>query len=308
MRNGNLVAHRFDTTTRQLVGDAAVIRRGLWVSGVLSAFSASETGVIALVNQRVPMTELAWVDRAGKSMGSLYEPALWVHVAIAPDGKTVVAERIEPRTGSGGLWTIDVSRSVASRVSQGSTWDLSAAWSPASDRLAYNSFDQSGPGSLVVAVPDGTGHETLPLKTASIATLTDWLPDGTALVMNSGGDVMRVPIDGNSQPTPLVQTPFLEAYGKVSPNGRWLAYVSNESGKPEIYVRPLGGGAGRVRVSQSGGTQPRWQRDGQALYFVSEAGRIMASTIKLAPTLDVGTPVDSSIETERRPGRLPIRV
>jgi hypothetical protein len=101
-RNGDLVAHRFDTTTRQLVGDAAVIRRGLWVSGVQAAFSASETGVIALVNQRIPMTELARVDRAGKSMGSLYEPALWVHVAIAPDGKTVAAERIEPRTGSGG--------------------------------------------------------------------------------------------------------------------------------------------------------------------------------------------------------------
>jgi hypothetical protein len=117
--------------------------------------------------------------------------------------------------------------------------------------------------------------------------------------MNSGGDVMRVPIDGNSQPTPLVRTPFLEGYGKVSPDGRWLAYVSNESGKPEIYVRPLGGGAGRVRVSPSGGTQPRWQRDGKALYFVSEAGRIMASTITLAPTLDVGTPVDLSIETER---------
>jgi Tol biopolymer transport system component len=99
--------------------------------------------------------------------------------------------------------------------------------------------------------------------------------------------------------TPLVNTPFNESYGKVSPDGRWLAYVSNESGRPEIYVRPLAGGAGRWRVSQGGGSQPRWRRDGREIFFVSETNRIMAAPIAAGAAFDAGTPVELPIETER---------
>jgi len=298
-RNGDLVAHRFNITTNQLEGDPTTVSRGLWVSGSQTAFSASETGVIALATQVIPATQLMWVDRSGKTIGTINEPGMWVHVAIAPDGKTVAAERIDPRTGFGGVWTIDVARSVTSRVSQGSTWDLAPFWSPGGDRLAYNTFNPLGTADFVVARPDGSNLKTVSVKLRPPTTATDWLPDGRTLVVNSNTDVMTVPLEGDGQPTPLVQTPFNEGFGKISPDGGFIAYASNESGRPEIYVRPLGGSAGRVRVSQSGGMQPRWRGDGKELFFVSETGRIMASTITISTALEVGVPVDLSIETER---------
>jgi eukaryotic-like serine/threonine-protein kinase len=262
--------------------------------GMGEVYRARDTTLGRTVAIKVVSTGLV-----GDSIGAINEPGMWVHVAIAPDGKTVAAERIDPRTGMGGVWTIDVARSVASRVSNGSTWDLAPVWSPGSDRLAYSTANQPGTAEFVVARPDGSSLKTVSAKLGPITTATDWSPDGKTLVVNSNTDVMGVPLEGDGPPTPLVQTPFNEGFGKISPDGRFIAYASNESGRPEIFVRPLSGSAGRVRVSHNGGMQPRWRGDGKELYFVSETGRIMASMITISPALEVGVPVDLSIETER---------
>jgi Tol biopolymer transport system component len=136
----------------------------------------------------------------------------------------------------------------------------------------------------------------------SLASPTDWLPGQRGLVINtafsSGGDIESLAFSGETT-TPLVATPFAESYGKISPDGRWLAYMSNESGRPEIYVRPLSGGVGRWRVSQGGGSQPRWRRDGGEIFFVSETNRIMAATIAPGAAFSAGAPVELPIETER---------
>ena len=100
-----------------------------------------------------------------------------------------------------------------------------------------------------------------------------------------------------SKPAPLVQTQFNEVFGKVSPDGRWLAYVSNESGREEVYVRQFTGG-GRWRVSQAGGTQPRWRRDGHELFFVSKTNRIMAAAVAPGAAFDAAAPIELPIETE----------
>jgi len=159
--------------------------------------------------------------------------------------------------------------------------------------MAITSLPADGSGRMETIVPD-----------VQLGTATDWLPGERGLVFhqgstNGGGDLWTVTLGADGKPTPLLQTAFQEGFGKVSPDGRWLAYASDESGRSEIYVRPLAGGAGRWRISQSGGSQARWRRDGRELYFISEAGRIMAAPIGAGSAFDAGVPVDLSIESER---------
>jgi len=304
VRDGDIVGHRFDLSSYTAVGDPVVVGRRAWVSLGLSAVAASETGVLAFVTQRLPVTQLTWFDRAGKPLGPLGEPGLWIHAAVSPDGKTVAAERVDERTGAGAAWTMDASRGAASRLSLRSGWTLSPVWSPQGDRVALSAFGSTTGEATVITMPvDGSATEQIVPSPGGQSTPTDWLPGQRGLVIStafsSGGDVGTIAFDGGGTMTPLVATPFAESYGKVSPDGRWLAYVSNESGRPEIYVRPLGGGAGRWRVSQGGGSQPRWRRDGRELFFVSETNRIMAAAIAPDQAFDAGAPVELPIETER---------
>lgn len=296
VRNGELVAHRFDTTAYQLVGDPSVLGRGLWLAVPSTAVSASDTGVLAFATQPVPVTQLTWVDRSGRPVATVGEPGRWVHTALSPDERTVAAEQLDSRTGRGVIWAIDVGRNVVSRISNGSGWGLAPIWSPRGDRIAFT--NSSAPSMPIVAVPpDGSGREEQLVPQAPLGQAGDWLADGR-VVFQTGFDLWSIR-PGDSKPTPLVETSFREGFGKVSPDGRWLAYVSDESGRPEIYVRPLEGGSGRWRISQSGGMQPRWRRDGGELFFLSAAGRIMAAPIPAGAAFNAGAPVDLSIETER---------
>ena len=296
VRNGELVAHRFDTTANQLVGDPSVLGRGLWLAVPSIAVSASDTGVLAFATQPVPVTQLTWVDRSGRPMGTVGEPGQWVHTALSPDERTVAAEQLDSRSGFGVIWAIDVGRNVVSRVTDVSSRGMAPIWRPRGDRIAFT--NSSTPTMPIVAVPtDGSGREEQLVPEATLGQAGDWLTDGR-LVFHTRGDLWSIR-PGDSKPTPLVQTSFREGFGKVSPDGRWLAYVSDESGRPEIYVRPLDGGSGRWRISQSGGMQPRWRRDGGELFFLSAAGRLMAAPIRAGAAFDAGAPVDLSIETER---------
>jgi len=304
VRDGDVVAHRFDPSSYAVAGDPVVVGRRAWVSLGLSAVSASETGVLAFLTQRLPVTQLTWFDRAGKPLGSLGEPGLWIHAALSPDGKIVAAERLDERTGAGVTWTMDASRGAASRLSLRSGWTLSPVWSPQGDRLAISAFASTTGEATVITMPiDGSATEQIVPSPGGLSTATDWLPGQRGLVIStafsSGGDVGSIAFGGDGAMTPLVATPFAESYGKVSPDGRWLAYVSNESGRPEIYVRPISGGAGRSRVSQGGGSQPRWRRDGREIFFVSETNRIMAAAIAPGVAFDAGAPVELPIEIER---------
>jgi eukaryotic-like serine/threonine-protein kinase len=303
-RNGEVVAHRFDLASRKVVGDPVVIGRSPWVSGFLPALSASDTGVLAFATDRTPVTQLTWFDRGGKPLGRLGEPGRWIHVAVAPNGHAVAAERLDMRTGAGVTWTLNVAHPAASRLSLRPGWSMVPVWSPQSDRIALGVSAASGDGLELVTMPsDGSGREETVGTLSGIHTPTDWLPQGRGLVIQysspKGFDVSTLAFGRDSKPVPLVNTAFNEAFGKVSPDGRWLAYVSNESGKPEVYVRPLDGSPGRWIVSQTGGSQPRWRRDGQELFFVSETNRLMASAVRPGPAFDSAPPVELPIEIER---------
>lgn len=160
------------------------------------------------------------------------------------------------------------------------------------------------PMGIMSIATDGSGRMETLVPDVQLGTPTDWLPGERGLVFHQrsadgDSDLWTMTVGADGKPAPLLETAFQEGFGKVSPDGRWLAYASDESGRVEIYVRPLDGGSGRWRISQSGGSQPRWRRDGRELYFISEAGRIMAAPIGAGSSFDAGVPVDLSIETER---------
>ena len=165
------------------------------------------------------------------------------------------------------------------------------AWSPDGDRIAYRSGPHGAPG-LMVAAADGTGAARTISCPRPYCEPTDWSPDGALLVNVAGGDVWTVPTAAGSAPRPLLHQSFMERDARVSPDGLWIAYVSDESGRPEVSVRNLSGPERRFVVSTGGGDQPVWRRDGAELFYVDGHGLLHGVSVRPAADrrLEFGVP------------------
>ena len=160
------------------------------------------------------------------------------------------------------------------------------------------SSNRSGVHDLYQKSIAGGGSEELLLATAQLKLATDWSSDGRFLLFNSrdpktGVDIWALPVDGKGKPFPVVQTTFDEQNAQFSPDGHWIAYQSNESGRPDVYVQPFPGPGTRSLVSTSGGSHVRWRRDGRELFYLAPNGRLMAVPMRVAPNaqaLDIGLP------------------
>jgi len=191
------------------------------------------------------------------------------------------------------IWVLDGARGAASRVTIGLPPDRSPVWSPDGTRLVFASR-RDGAADLYVTAASGGGHEETLFRSPESKRPTDWSADGRFLLYSTsstktGSDVWVLPLAEERRHQPLVQTSFNESQGRFSPDGRWVAYVSDQSGRDEVYVRGFPQPDGRWQVSTDGGSHPRWGRDGRELFFVS-AGQLMAVPIQSGPTPDVGTP------------------
>ena len=179
------------------------------------------------------------------------------------------------------IWVEDLERGTIVRVTTAFAPDIMPVWSPDGRSLAYVSGGLPGrPGgerTLNIAAADGTGVFRSYKCPGSYCEPTDWSPDGTYLVINvideRGRDIWKVPIDGTAA-QPILAEPFVERDARISPNGRSIAYVSEESGRPEVSVRALSGTPERIVASPDGGAQPVWRRDGSELFFVDMQGRL----------------------------------
>jgi len=164
--------------------------------------------------------------------------------------------------------------------------DVFPVWSPDGSRIVFSS-NRKGIQDLYQKSVTGGGNEDLLLSTAQAKLATDWSPDGRFVLFNSQDpkrslDIWVLPLDGKGKPFPVVDTPFDEQGGQFSPDGNWIAYQSNESGRAEVYVQPFPGPGNRGLISSNGGTQVRWGRDGKELFYVARDGRLMAVPIRVA--------------------------
>jgi Tol biopolymer transport system component len=283
-----LLARPFNPATLEQTGDPqAVVDRILNVTNLgRGAFSASDNGTLVYENLETRATRLTWFDREGSLLGRVGSSGAFSQPTLSRDEHVIGVRRIDPETQDADIWQIDLSRNIESRVTTYGSVTLNPVWSPEGTRLIFAS-SRGTPPNLYEAVPAATGSETRLLESSFNSQPTDWSADGRYIVYASqhptnGWDLMLLPAtttDGERRPMPLVQTPFNEHLGRVSPDGRWLAYMSNESGSNEIYVQTFPPGGGKWRISTSGGMEPVWRGDGRELFYMGLDGSLMAVNV-----------------------------
>jgi eukaryotic-like serine/threonine-protein kinase len=292
-----LMAWPFDTDTMQLRGKPFPLVQDdnvdyQWVTGEPSASAAGTT--LAYTSGKYRRTQLTLVSRTGRPLQTLGEPAIYFDPIFSPDGSAVALEKHDAGRGAGDIWTVDLARGAFTRVSTTPGYETTPVWSPDGRRVAYAS-DQGARPNIYVNAASGAGEEALLVAAGSRSFPLDWSPDGRYLVFMLNGGATRNDIwiyDAQQKaPRPLLASAFNEGWARVSPDGRWLAYVSDESQQREVYVRSFPDGAVKTRISTAGGNQPQWRRDAKELFYIAPDNTIMAVDVRAtADRLDASRP------------------
>jgi len=292
VRDGALVAQAFDADRLELKGEAFLLTQPTNTANVFGVpLSVSENGVLIWQGDRQREYQIVWFDRAGNQVGTVGAP-IKVRVGhaprLAPDGKRVVIQRRDPQVQNSDVWVIDLQRNLPTRLTSHPAADNFPIWSPDGSRIVFQAIRGGVPG-LYQKAASGVGAEELMLK--GVSAPADWSLDGRfTLYLPLDGQTRRevwvLPLFGDRQPYPLLNTAFEVRQAQLSQDGRWLAYVSDESGSYEIYVQPFTAegklGGDKKRISTNGGSQPRFRRDGQELFYVAADGQMMAVKINAA--------------------------
>jgi Tol biopolymer transport system component len=277
-RRGALMAQQFDSSKFQLTGEAFVVAPQVGtIGGGGVAASVSNNGVLAYssAGTRAKLAQFAWFDRSGRHVSDVGPPGDYAEFSLSPDEKAVAVFR-----PGGGIWTLDVGREGLARRF---TFDSSRRpiWSPDGGRII---FAKSGSSTLYEKAVRGTGAEQ-PLP-GSAGVPTGWSRDGRYLLSTNNGDLWII-ADGKS--SPFQRTEFNESEGQFSPDGKWIAYTSDESKQPEVYVQGFPASGGKWLISTSGGSQPRWRPDGKELFYIASDGKMMAASIRAGVSFEYGT-------------------
>jgi serine/threonine protein kinase/Tol biopolymer transport system component len=302
IRAGTLQAQRLDLARRELTGDPVTVADPVTFEPATSAggFSVSATGLVAYRSGGTGQRQLVWFDRSGKTLGTMGGPDANALLAprLSPDGRRAAVSRMVQ--GNVDIWLLDATRTT--RFTFDASLDRYPIWSPDGSQIVFDST-RKGRRDLYLKASNGAGGEEPLLESAQDKVATDWSRDGRFLVYQSNDpqtawDIWVLPMEGDRKPFLFLKTNFAEYRGRLSPDGRWMAYTSNESGRYEIYVRPFRGipsgaaSSGQWQVSTSGGIYPLWRADGKELYYIAPDGKLMAVPMTASSaTIEPGTPV-----------------
>ena len=299
VRQGTLLAQPFDPGALKLSGEAVPVAEQIRYNTGNGAgvFDVSSAGVLAYRagNGGANSSHLTWFDRTGKKLGTVGNTADYRGVELAPDGRHVAFHPHDSLTG-GDLWLFDLTRGTSTRFTYGGH-NSTPIWSPDGTRIVFASnhpLSGSGPNGAYDGTfdifekrSDNTG-ETIRLLDSAGSKLTSgwkqpvsWSPDGNTILFEvadpkTNYDLYALPLTRDRRPTILLQTVFNEFEAQISPDGRWFAYTSEESGRRQVYVQSLSGAPGKLQVSTEGGSFARWRRDGKELYYISADRKLMA--------------------------------
>ena len=262
----------------------------------MGGFSVSATGVLAYSRGLTTLSRLTRFDREGKSLGAVTELGDYVNFRLSPDNKRLAVSKIDPVLNNTDLWLIDLPGGLPARFTADPASDTAPIWSPDGSRIVFRS-DRAGFNRLFERPANGTEPEK-PMGSANqIAFPTDWSPDSKTILfytpfspLTGSFDVLTIKVPGDEAPVPIARTPFADIDGRFSPDGRWVAYASDDSGKMEVYVQAFPQAGNRRRVSSGGGSEPRWRRDGGELFYLAADGKLMAVPVRLTPSFEPGTP------------------
>jgi Tol biopolymer transport system component len=297
VREDTLFAIEFDPDRGQVRGEPQIIASPVAIDALnrASAVSASDGGLLAYrigEDRRV----LRWYDQAGQLLEGVTEPdsSGLSYPELAPDGRQVAVDRLQ--SGNRDVWLLDLARRAFARFTLDPTAEATPVWSPDGRYVAYRS-NRSGPDGLYRKPVSSAGQEESLHQSNRALSPQSWSGDGRFLLYHETAshgsfDLWALPLTGaDHTPVAVATTPFDEWQGEFSPDGKWVAYTTTASGRPEVVVQSFPEAAGRWPVSTSGGAQPRWRRDGKEIYFLAPDGRLMAAAVRAdSATFEVDAP------------------
>jgi len=308
LREDALMAQALDLTKLEMTGEAVRIADHIGTAFEFAYFGASANGVLAYRSGNaggLASNQLAWFDRQGKNLGTATTPGMYDSPMLSADGSRVAYARYDAANGvNSDIWVFEFGRNTVTRLTSDPAADLDPVWSPDGTHVAYAAARLGG-AVLFQKTANGAGaEETLLAGSGVTRDLDDWSRDGRFLLYSevnakTKSDLWILPLTPDKpgearKPSVYLNSEFNETDGRFSTDGRWIAYVSDESGRPEVYVQPypLGaGGTGRVTVSNAGGLRPRWRRDGKELVYLAADNRsVMVADVTYAPAFKIGAP------------------
>ncbi|SRR6266480_287 len=300
-RDKALLAQPFDLERFSVTGEPSTILTDVqillpvkWV-----VFGASDSLLVAQTGSAANLSQPVWFDHKGHQLGAVGQPAVYGNVSLAPNGKEVAVNKSDSLSLRTDIWTYDLQGNAAKRLTFSTAFLACPIWSPDAKRLIYFSNQTRG-NDLYLKDFDGAHEEKLILHTDSDQFANDWSRDAKYILYTRASElwVLTYPELKSSL---LLKSPSIVAGAQFSPNGKWVAYASNETGKWEIYVTSFPGARGKWQVSSSGGEQPRWRADGKELFFLSADNTMMAATVTTETNFDSGKPVALFQTAPRQP-------
>jgi Tol biopolymer transport system component len=294
MIDGKLTAQRFDESDLKLQGEATVI-----AEGTENGFTASRTGILTYrkVVADAANKQLTWFDRTGKLLGELGASANYGGIELSPSGDRVAVDIITNNNRD--IWILDLARGIPARITFDPASDWSAKWSPDGARVIFASANRTGTGNQIYQKSSsGVGNDEVVSPEDAGGIPVDWTSDNKYMVYSrfmprgAGNDTWLLPLFGDRKPKPFLQSPFDKVLAQVSPDARWIAYTTNESGTFQIFIQSFPDpNGGKWQISADGGVEPKWRRDGRELYYIAFDGKLMAVPVKGDRTFEADKPV-----------------
>ena len=293
-RGGSLVIQRFDTGALKFRGEPVPVAEQVGSSSVGSSdFRASQNGVLVYSTRSAEAGELVELDRTGRLRRTLPSQPGGLMPTLSPDEHKIAMRVVNPQSRTRDIWIVDRAREISTRFTFDKDNENYPLWSPDGRRIAYWS-DAQGASGIFAKQLTGSGETESLSPQAEEAVLKDWSRDGSTIVFDrssaTGTDIWTLPVSGDHKPKVFLNGPYNEYDGHLSPDGRYLAYVSDESGHDEIYVQTYPSRSDKWQVSNHGGNDPRWAANGHEMYYLSPDQQMMSVPVKSEPAFDPGTP------------------